>query len=71
MTDPRVFPQTPKPAAGEIRQLLVNPEVWRSLEAWLHSMRIVLLPVAAQDGDLPTYCMTPVDGPWGGDPDGE
>lgn len=65
MTTPRQFPQTTKPAADEVRQMLVHPAVWRSLEAWLHSMQIGLVPLPPAVGTAPTYGMTPIDGEWG------
>lgn len=64
MTD---IPATSKPAPNEVRRLLVHPAVWKSLEAWLNSVRIgvVSLPRLSED-PMSTYGMTPIDGEWGG-----
>ncbi len=67
MTNLRAVPPTPKPAADEPRKLLVHPAVWRSLEAWLHDMRIKVAPFPVAGEATPTYCMTLMDGEWGGD----
>lgn len=68
MTNLRAVPPTPKPA-DESRKLLVHPAVWRSLEAWLASMRIAVMPFPVAGEATPTYCMTLMDGEWGSDPD--
>jgi hypothetical protein len=46
----------------ETRTLHVHPHVWKSLGAWLHSMRIRLVP--QPDGQDRAYGMEPVDGGW-------
>lgn len=50
----------PPPADGEIRQLLVHPVVWASLELWLAFQGLDLhLVKAADDSDPATYAMSP------------
>jgi hypothetical protein len=69
MNEPLPLRRTSKPAPDEVRTLLVHPTVWRSLEAWLHDMRIGLVRLPSAVESTPMYRMAPLDGPWGGGPD--
>lgn len=53
------MPSTNKPAADEVRQLLVHPVVWQPLTSWLAARGIALSQQQFSDDDLPTYVMTP------------
>lgn len=48
----------PPPAEGEIRQVLVHPVVWNSLELWLAVQGLELNLMNPGD-ELPTYTMSP------------
>ncbi|MCY0959945.1 hypothetical protein [Streptomyces sp. H27-H5] len=47
--------------APEMRQIVVHPAIWDSLEAWLGSRGIELgqIPTEHLGDDLPTYVMIP------------
>lgn len=46
----------------EVRQVVVHPAVWASLEAWLKARGILLVNIdSVLDGDdIPTYVMHPI-----------